>query len=103
MLIRYFAQISDWTGCAEEILPLAALAGTAGAAGNIVTTRQALAFLAEKHGSLFRERIYDPATDNRQEDVFILLNGCHLARLQGLDTPVAEADVLAVIPVAEAG
>jgi molybdopterin converting factor small subunit len=38
-----------------------------------------------------------------KDDFFMLLNGRHLARLQGLDTLVSDTDILSVIPVTEAG
>jgi len=97
MKIKYFAQISEWTGCTQEDFSHEEDPGMQ------ISVRRVLAGLASRHGSIFQERIYNPASGNLQEDVFILLNGCHLARLQGLDTLAADQDVVAVIPVTEAG
>ena len=95
--VKYFAPVSEWLGCREEVLSLVPVKGQA------ITARQVLAGLAEKHGGAFAASIYDPVSGKLQEDLFILLNGRHLVRLQGLDTPVADQDWLAIVPVAEAG
>ena len=95
--VKYFAPVSDWLNCRDEDLPLDPMPGQA------VTARQVLAALAEKHGGAFAASIFDPLSGNLQEDIFILLNGQHLVRLQGLDTPVKDQDLLAIVPVAEAG
>jgi len=97
MKIKYYAEISDWSGCAEEEVSIAL--------GDEpeIPVRRIISFLAARHGDTFRHRIYDPATDILQDDVFILLNGRHLARLNGLDSMASDKDTLAVIPVTEAG
>jgi len=95
--VKYFAPVSEWLGCREEALSLDPLPG------QTITARQVLAALAEKHGGTFAASIFDPVSGKLQEDLFILLNGRHLVRLQGLDTPVADQDWLAIVPVAEAG
>jgi len=96
MKIKYYAQISDWTGCTEDEFIIDDGVPE-------ISVRKILCELAEHHGEKFAQKIYDPASDIMQEDVFILLNGRHLARLQGLDSLASEKDTLAVIPVTEAG
>lgn len=95
--IKYFAPVSDWLNCRDEVLALEL------APGQATTAQLVLAALAKKHGGAFAASIYDPVSGKLQEDLFILLNGRHLVRLQGLDTPVADQDLLAIVPVAEAG
>jgi len=97
MKIKYYAQTSEWSGGPEEDLTIT------GDSGDGVPVRQILSRLASRHGDLFKMKIYNPASDLLQEDIFLLLNGRHLARLSGMDTRVQENDVLAVIPVTEAG
>ncbi len=96
MLIRYYAQAAEWLHCREEHLQLPPPADQ-------TTVRQVFRLLAERHGPVFTDKICDPLADSLQPGVFVLLNGCHLARLAGLDTPAQDQDLLAVLPVIEAG
>jgi molybdopterin converting factor small subunit len=93
MIVTYYAQAVDWCGCTTETLPLRRPA----------TVRTALKRLASRHGACFRDRIYAPAPDRVSADCFILLNNQHVMRLQGLDTPVTDADHLAIASRVEAG
>ena len=97
MKIKYYAAISDWTGCTEEEVSIAL------GIDPEIPVRRIMSLLAVRHGDVFRNKIYDPASDTLCEDIFILLNGRHLARLNGLDSMAADGDTLAVIPVTEAG
>lgn len=97
MKIKYYAEISDWTGCTEEDVSVAL------GIEPEIPVRRIMSVLAVRHGDAFRNKIYDPASDTLREDIFILLNGRHLARLHGLDSMAADNDTLAVIPVTEAG
>jgi len=107
MTIKYYAQLIDWTGCTQEELPVTAeedsgISPVSVSSGK-VSVRMVLSALESRHKEPFKENIYDSATDTMQDDFFILLNGRHLARLQGLDTLVSDTDILSVIPVTEAG
>ena len=93
MLIRYFAQAADWAGCAEEQVECP---GTTG-------LRQVLELLAGRHGPDFQRKVYDPSSGHTSDDCFLLINGVHAARLNGLDTLVGDADSLSVLPLIEAG
>lgn len=94
--IHYYAQAAEWLQCREENLQLPPSAGQA-------TVRQVFLLLAKRHGAVFTDKICPPQADSLQKGVFVLLNGCHLARLAGLDTPVLDQDLLVVLPVIEAG
>jgi len=97
MIINYYAEISDWMGCTEEEVSVAS------GMDPEIPVRRIMSVLAVRHGDTFRNKIYDPASDTVCDDIFILLNGRHLARLKGLDSMAADNDTLAVIPVTEAG
>jgi len=97
MKIKYYAEISDWMGCTEEEVSIAI------GVEPEIPVRRIMSVLAVRHGEAFRRKIFDPASGILQDDIFILLNGRHLARLNGLDSMAENNDTLAVIPVTEAG
>ena len=95
--VRFFAQVSEWLQCREENIQLRTTDHTT------MTVRHLLIQQAEKHGQPFRQRIYDTGTDELQPGIFMLLNGCHLARIGGLDAHLSRQDRLDILPVIEAG
>jgi molybdopterin converting factor small subunit len=92
MKIKFFAQAADLLGHSEinmEIDP-------------DLTVDDIMRLLTEKTGVLL-DKLYDLNNSQISVDFFILMNGVHLAGLQGTATKVRNDDVLSVIPVMEAG
>jgi MoaD family protein len=65
--------------------------------GDAVTVAHVLGFLFEKYGDPFRDYIFDRAGKPRAFLQF-LINGNNTATKDGLDTPLHDGDVLAILP-----
>lgn len=91
MIVRYYAQLRDHAGCAEE---------TVAAPASVLAL---LHLLADRHQEPLRNDILSQDGTEPHPDIFILVNGRHLRLLQGLETVLADTDLVAIIPVTEAG
>lgn len=60
------------------------------------TLQQLLEILSCTYGPKFRSRVLDG--DELHPDVLIMVNGTHVAHLQGLETPLQQGDVVAIFP-----
>ncbi len=63
-----------------------------------VTISQALKALSEKYGRPFDDYVYDAKTGHVKGFLQFLVNGASAATLNGLETPLRDGDVLAVLP-----
>ena len=54
--------------------------------------------LADQIGPKFNENIFDPASQNLNENVAILVNGRHYTALDGLETPLKSGDEISIFP-----
>lgn len=91
MIVRYFAHLRDDTGRDEE---------TVTTPGSVPALLHAL---ADRYQEPLRSHILSQDGAHASPDIFILVNGRHLRQLQGMETPLADTDTVAIIPVTEAG
>ena len=54
--------------------------------------------LADQIGPKFHENIFDPSTQNLNDNVTILVNGRHYTALDGLETPLKSGDEISIFP-----
>jgi len=65
------------------------------------TLREALLKISEIYGKKLRKEIFDGG--NLSNRVIILVNGRHIAHLQGIDTTLNENDEISIFPVVAGG
>ena len=63
-----------------------------------ITVARVLGKLAERYGKGFVEYVYDSKTGDVKGFLQFLINGRSAATLKGLETELADGDVLAIIP-----
>ncbi|WP_300526328.1 ubiquitin-like small modifier protein 1 [Aminiphilus sp.] len=90
MEVLFFATIRNLTGEKELRVPRAA------------TVRALLELLATRYGERFRRKVLDENGDPSPE-LIVLVNGHHIAHLDGGDTPLAETDRISLFPVIGGG
>ena len=88
--VRFFTSLRELTGKREETLKFRD--------GETVTVDKALKRLAERYGKSFVEYVYDGKTGEVKCFLQFLVNGRSASTLNGLDTKLANGDVLAIIP-----
>lgn len=90
--VRYLADLQEMAGCdAEPVQPSEA-----------PTLRPLLAVLAARHGEPLKSRLLD-RSGGLADGFFVLVNGRHIGRLNGLDTALAAGDTVVFVPVIEFG
>ena len=88
--VRFFTSLRELTGKKEETLKFRD--------GETVTVDKVLKRLAERYGKSFVEYVYDSKTGEVKGFLQFLVNGRSASALNGLDTKLANGDVLAIIP-----
>jgi MoaD family protein len=88
--VRFFTNLRELTGKREEPLKFRD--------GEAVTVIKVLKRLAERYGKSFVEYVYDSKTGEVKGFLQFLVNGRSASTLNGLDTKLADGDVLAIIP-----
>jgi MoaD family protein len=88
--VRFFTSLREITGKKEETLEFQD--------GEIVTVDTILKRLAELYGKSFVEYVYESKTDNVKGFLQLLVNGRSTSAFKGLNTELADGDVLAIIP-----
>ena len=88
--VRFFTSLRELTGKREETLKFRDDA--------TVTVDKALKRLAKRYGKSFVEYVYDSKTGEVKGFLQFLVNGRSASTLKGLDTKLADGDVLAIIP-----
>ena len=88
--VRFFTSLRELTGKKEETLKFRE--------GKTVTVDKVLKRLAKRHGKSFVEYVYDSKTGEVKGFLQFLVNGRSASTLNGLDTKLADGDVLAIIP-----
>lgn len=93
MRVRYFADIRKLTGREEEEL-----------ATPPATVRALLLALGERHGPAFRARLFQGGDPHRLSSTIILIvDGQNVVHLDGLDTRLDPAGVVAIFPMVAGG
>jgi molybdopterin synthase sulfur carrier subunit len=90
VLVRFFTTLREITDKKEETLEFAR--------GESVTVASVLKRLAERHGKSLVEYVYDGRTGEVRGFLQFLVNGRSASSFEGLDTKLADGDVLAIIP-----
>jgi MoaD family protein len=62
-----------------------------------------LSMLAEKHGSPFKNSVYEPKDTDLKPYYILSVNGALLNQLNGLETPLKDGDHLIFMPVVTGG
>ena len=90
MLVRFFATYRQITGCRSCDMP---------APADVLGLLHAL---SEKWPA-FRELVLNEDGTDKGQDAIILVNGRHIEHLDGVATPLAEGDRVAVTPLVAGG
>lgn len=88
--VRFFTSLREITGKREETLEFRN--------DEKVTVDSVLKRLTKKYGRSFVEYVYDSSTGEVKGFLQFLVNGRSASTLEGLDTKLADGDVLAIIP-----
>ena len=88
--VRFFTVLREITGSREQTVELPE--------NEKMTVEQVLHILAEKHGSSFREYIYDKKTQEVRSFLQFFINGKSTSAFEGLKTELNNGDTLAIVP-----
>lgn len=66
------------------------------------TVRGLLDALSTKYGKAMHDKLYLP-DGSLSWDAIVLVNGRHVTHLNGLDTPITDADVVSIFPMVAGG
>lgn len=88
--VRFFTTLREITGKREETLEFPDR--------EHVTLASVLERLAERYGKGFMEYVYDSKTGDVKGFLQFLINGRSASTLKGLETELADGDILAIIP-----
>lgn len=91
MMIRFYATYRDITKCKTMEIP---------AQGDL---RRLLLLLCDKFGQAIRQKLFTPDGEALGQDAVILVNGRHVAHLQGLDTILTDDDTVSIFPLVAGG
>ena len=91
MIVRYYAGFRDDTGVEAESI------------SGPQDVEALLHMIALRHQEPLSGHILSDDGRNVRDDLFILVNCRHLRQLQGLKTPLSDSDIVAIIPIVEAG
>jgi molybdopterin synthase sulfur carrier subunit len=88
--VRFFTSLREVTNKKEETLKFPE--------GEKVTVKVVLKTLAQRYGNRFVEYVYDRKTGEVRGFLQFLVNGKSAATMNGLETELADGDVLAILP-----
>jgi MoaD family protein len=88
--VRFFTTLREVTGKKEETIRFKT--------GEKVTVNVIIEKLAKKHGKNFTDYVFDRKTGNVKGFLQFLINGRSASTIKGLDTKLADGDILAIIP-----
>ncbi|QGU94051.1 MoaD family protein [Clostridium bovifaecis] len=89
MKVKFFAYIRDYTNCKETDFEYCE------------TLEMLLRRLSEAYGEKFRNKVFQG--NQLSKEVIILVNGRHIAHLDGISTKLNREDVVAIFPVVAGG
>jgi MoaD family protein len=88
--VRFFTSLREILGKKEETIEFPKAAR--------VTVDNVLEKLKQRYGKSFVEYVYDPKTGEMKGFLQILVNGRSSSTLNGMQTELADGDVLAILP-----
>jgi MoaD family protein len=88
--VRFFTSLREILGKKEETLEFSE--------GEKVTVDNVLEKLKQRYGEAFVEYVYDQKTGEMKGFLQLLVNGKSASTLSGLQTELADGDVLAILP-----
>jgi MoaD family protein len=88
--VRFFTSLREILGKKEETLEFTE--------GAVVTVDNVLERLKQRYGKPFIEYVYDPKTGEMKGFLQLLVNGKSASTLNGMQTKLADGDVLAILP-----
>jgi MoaD family protein len=88
--VRFFTSLREIIGKKEETLKFPQ--------GEKVTVDKALKTLTQRYGERFVEYVYDHKTGEVRGFLQFLINGKRATTMNGLQTELADGDVLAILP-----
>jgi MoaD family protein len=88
--VRFFTSLREATNKKEETLKFPE--------GKKVTVNMVLKTLAQRYGNPFVEYVYDRKTGEVRSFLQFLINGKSAATMNGMETELADGDVLAILP-----
>jgi MoaD family protein len=88
--VRFFTSLREVTAKKEETLKFPE--------GEKVTVNMVLKTLAQRYGNPFVEYIYIRKTGEVRSFLQFLINGKSAATMNGMETELADGDVLAILP-----
>lgn len=90
MLVKYFADIRELSGCNEERLD-----------ASPASLKALLEALFTRHGAPLERRVLEGG--ELSSTIIILINGRNVTHLAGLDSPLTSEDTVAIFPVVAGG
>jgi molybdopterin synthase sulfur carrier subunit len=88
--VRFFTSLREIVGKKEQTLEFPE--------GEKVTVEVALKMLTQRYGNRFVEYVYDAKTGEVRGFLQFLVNGKSATTMNGLETELADGDVLAILP-----
>lgn len=88
--VRFFTSLREILGKKEEKVEFKI--------GEKVSVDNVLEKLKQRHGKTFVEYVYDPKIEEIKGFLQLLVNGKNVSTLNGLQTELADGDVLAILP-----
>ncbi len=88
VLVKLFASLRDIVGEREVRIEVAEGA----------TVKDVLDAMIRRYGSAFKRQVVDPATEELQSSIRVLVNGRDVSFLKGLKTKVGDDDTVAILP-----
>ena len=88
--VRFFTSLREIVGKKEETVEFPE--------GEKVTVEVALKMLTQSYGNRFVEYVYDAKTGEVKGFLQFLVNGKSASTMNGLETELADGDVLAILP-----
>lgn len=88
--VRFFTSLRELVNKREETLSFDI--------GELVNVEVVLGVLSKKYGSTFVEYVYNQKSGAPRGFLQFLVNGTSITTLKGLQTPLGDGDVLAILP-----
>lgn len=88
--VRFFTRLREIVGKRDETLEFED--------GQTVTVKRVLHVLAQRYGLRFAEYVYDSQSGRVRGFLQFFVNGRNVEAAEGLETQLADGDVVAIVP-----